>query len=268
MWLIEKLLDLLTSPVRLFWESYERYKETKSVGKIFLLFAGSLAGLVLLGGTLIWCAFYLISYHKEYVVAAGLVIWLYAYIKSKMDKKVAETAAQVTDISMDDPALAEMQTQAEKGYPIMRNIMFQTLKESAADIGGLVPRLLQEIEIPAMHYIPANGVVFYQFQLNKADPRTQYQLADLSEFRVLVPAVCSRLIHAGKFPTLGMQDCMDVYGNWHDAVCIDVIEDIGNVFVIQAVFTTPTYTEYLHQRQLNRQDTDTSGCVPDAAWKS
>lgn len=268
MWIIDKLISLMTFPVQWFWESYEKYKETKSVGKIILLFAGSLAGLVLLGGTLIWCASYLLSYHMEWVVAAGLVVWLYAYIKSKMDRKKAETEAQITGISGADPVLAEIQAQAEKGYPIMRNIIFQTLKESAADIGGLVPRLLQEIEIPGMHYILANGIVFFQFQLNKADPRTQYQLADLSEFRALVQAVCSRLIHAGNFPTLGIQDYMDAYGNWHDAVCIDVIEDIGNVFIIQAVFITPAYTDYLHQIQLNRQDADTGGCVPDAMWKS
>lgn len=268
MWFIEKLLDLLTFPVKFFWKNFEQYKETKSVGKLILLFAISLAGLILLGGTLIWCASYLISYHKEWVVAAGLVIWLYAYIKSKMDKKTAETAAQVTDFPMADPALAEVQAQAEKGYPIMRNIMFQTLKEAAADIGGLVPRLLQEIEIPGMHYILANAVVFYQFQINKADFRMQYQQADLSEFRIQIQAVCSRLIHAGTFPTLGMQDCMDAYGNWHDAVCIDVIEDVGNTFIIQAVFTTPAYTEYLHQRQLNQQDSSVDGSVPDAVWKS
>ena len=62
------------------------------------------------------------------------------------------------------------------------------------------------------------------------------------------------------------QDCMDAYGNWHDAVCVDVIEDVGNTFIIQAVFTTPAYTEYLHQKQLNRQAFGTGGSVPDATW--
>ena len=217
--------------------------------------------------TFIWCASYLLKYRFEWVVVAGLVIWLYAYIKFRMDKKAAEAAAQAANVPVADPVLAEVQIQAEKGYPIMRNIMFQTLKEAAADIGGLVPRLLQEIEIPGTHYMLANGISFYQFQLNKADPRIQYQPADLSEFRVLVQAVCSRLIHAGNFPTLGMQDCMDAYGNWHDAVCVDVIEDVGNTFIIQAVFTTPAYTEYLYQKELNRQDSGTGGSVPDATWK-
>lgn len=263
-WFVEKILELLTFPINWFWKSFERYKDTKSVGKIFLLFAGSLMGLVLLGGTLIWCVSYLLKYRFEWVVVAGLVIWLYAYIKSRMDKN----AAQAANAPVADPALAEVQAQAEKSYPIMRNIMFQTLKEVAVDIGGLVPRLLQEIEVPGMHYILANGIVFFQFQLGKADSRMQYQLADLSEFRMQIQAVCSRLIHAGNFPTLGIQDCMDAYGNWHDAVCIDVIEDVGNVFIIQAVFTTPTYTEHLRQRQLNQQASDTGGSVPDAVWKS
>ena len=124
MWFIEKLLSLLTFPVKWFWESFERYKDTKSVGKIILLFAGSLTGLVLLGGTLIWCTSYLLSYHIEWVVIAGLVIWLYAYIKSRMDNKKADMAA---DVSAADPSSAEMQAQAEKGYPIMRNMMFRII---------------------------------------------------------------------------------------------------------------------------------------------
>ncbi len=266
MWIIEKLLSLLTFPVKWFWESFERYKDTKSIWKIILLFAGSLTGLVLLGGTLIWCVSYLLKYRLEWVIIGGLVIWLYAYIKSSMDKKTAEAAVQAANIPVADPIFTEVQAQAEKAYPIMRNIMFQTLKEAAADIGGMVPRLLQEIEVPGMHYMLANGVIFYQFRLNKADARTQYQLADLSEFRMQIQAVCSRLIHAGNFPTLGMQDYMDAYGNWSDPVQVDVVEDVGNTFIIQAVFTTPAYTEYLYQKQLNWQDSGTGGSVPDATW--
>lgn len=140
---------------------------------------------------------------------------------------------------------------------------FRRRLKHSGDIGGMVPRLLQEIEVSGMHYMLANGVVFYQFRLNKADARMQYQLTDPAEFKVQVQAVCSRLIHAGNFSTLGMQDCMDAYGNWHDAACIDVIEDVGNTFIIQAVFTTPAYTEYLHQRQLNQQDSGIGGSVPE-----
>lgn len=49
MWFIEKLFDLLTFPVKFFWKNFEQYKETKSVGKLILLFAISLAGLICCG---------------------------------------------------------------------------------------------------------------------------------------------------------------------------------------------------------------------------
>jgi hypothetical protein len=199
------------------------------------------------------------------VVIAGLIIWLYAYVKSKMDKKKAENTMQEV-VPVIDSSLAELQTQAEKGYPFMRNIIYQTAKNVAPDIGGIVPRLLQEIEIPDGHYVLAHKVCFYQFKLDKADIRMQYQLDDLFEFKLQFQNVCARLIGAGNFPTLQMQNYMDAYGNWHDAVCIDVIEDVGNTFIIQAVFASPAYAEYLHQIQLNQQGGNIDTSVPDAEW--
>ena len=95
----------------------------------------------------------------------GVILWLYAYVKSKMDKKKAESAMQ--DVPTVDPAIAELQVQAEKAYPIMRNIIYQTAKNVAPDIGAVVPRLLQEIEMPEGHYILAHNICFYQFKLNK-----------------------------------------------------------------------------------------------------
>lgn len=264
MWFIDKLISLLTFPINWFWESFEKYKETKSIGKIILLFAGSLSGLALIGGLLAWLVFYLINYHIEWVVISGVIIWLYAYVKSKMDKKKAENV--VADVPTIDPAVAELQAQAEKGYPIMRNIIYQTAKNVAPDIGAVIPRLLQEIEIPGGHYILAHNTCFYQFKLDKADLRMQYQIADLLEFKTLFQSVCARLIGAGSFPTLQMQNFMDNYGNWYDAVCIDVIEDVGNSFIIQAVFASPAYAEYQHKIQLNQQSTDTNTSVPDANW--
>lgn len=266
MWFIEKLTAILTFPINCFWESFEKYKETKSVWKIILLFAGSLSGLVLLGGSLAWLIAYLINYHIEWVVIGGVILWLYAYVKSKMDKKKAESAVQ--DVSTVNPAVTELQAQAEKGYPIMRNIIYQTAKNVAPDIGAVVPRLLQEIEIPGGHYILAHNICFYQYKLDKADIRMQYQTADLLEFKALFQSVCARLIGAGNFPTLQMQNYMDAYGNWYDAVCIDVIEDVGNTFIIQAVFASPTYAEYLHQIQLNQQGADNNNAVPDASWSN
>ena len=116
MWFIEKLIAILTFPISWFWESFEKYKETKSVWKIILLFAGSLSGLALLGGSIGWLIVYLINYHIEWVVIGGVIIWLYAYVKAKMDKPKDESAVQ--DIPTVDPAVTELQSQAEKAYPI------------------------------------------------------------------------------------------------------------------------------------------------------
>ena len=265
MWMIQKLTDLLTFPVMRFWECFEKYKEEKSTWKIILLFVGSLTGLALIGGALGWIIYYTFTYHFEWVVIVGLILWLYSYVKSKMDKKAA--ANNVQDVPAVDPDWEVFKTQAEKGYPIMRNIMFQTSKEIASSMGANSPRLLQEIEIPGEHYVPVNGICYYQFKLFKADPMMQYTRAECKVFEEQFQSVCSRLIASGSFPTLQMQNYMDAYGNWYDAVHIDVIEDVGNTFIIQSVFVTSAYAEYKHQLQLNQQDMTADMSVSDAIWK-
>lgn len=183
-----------------------------------------------------------------------------------MDKTKATTPVKETPKNL--PVESNLDAQAKKGYPIMRNIMYQTAKEIAVDIGGIVPRLLEDIELPEYQsrYTIAKNICIYQFRLSKANPRIQYTLADLEEFRGLFQATVSRLINSGNFPTIQMQSYLDVYGNWHDAVCIDIIEDIGNIFIIHAVFINPEYAEYLHELQLEKQSMSTGSTVPDASW--
>lgn len=268
MWFWQWLYTLISFPVEWFWKRLEQYKESKSIGKIIILAVVSISGLLLFIGSISWLVYYLLNFHMGIVVAVSLIIWFYAFVKMKMEKKAEATAIQNTaEADMYSQTLMQMQMQAEKGYPIMRNIIYQTAKAAAPDIGCIVPRLLQEIEIIDGHYILSNGICFYQFKLDKADLRMQYQIDDLKEFKTLFQTVCSRMINAGYFPTLQIQNYMDAWGNWHDAVCIDVIEDIGNTFIIQSVFVSPAYTNYLHQLQLNRQDIGTNTSVPDVNWK-
>ena len=116
-----------------------------------------------------------------------------------------------------------------------------------------------------LHLVVGNHLLFEDVSTGL---RRFYHLDDLAVFREQYQNVCSRLITSGSFPTLQMQNCMDAYGNWYDAVHIDVIEDVGNTFIIQSVFVTPAYTEYKHQLQLNQQDMTANMSVPDATWKS
>ena len=269
--LCSKLFNLLSFPIARFWECYDKYKAEKKLWKIILLFVVSLLGLALICGAFVALIYYIFTYHFEWVVIVGLILWLYGYVKSKMDKNAMYNNAVVNNVQEApavDPVLENFKAQAEKGYPIMRNIMFQTSKEVASSIGAKSPRLLQEIEIPGEHYSLTNDICFYQFKLKKADPLMQYNLDDLALFREQYQDVCSQMIASGNFPTLQMQNFMDAYGNWYDAVNIDVIEDVGNTFIIQSVFVTPAYTEYKHQLQLNQQDMSANMSVPDATWKS
>ena len=52
----------------------------------------------------------------------------------------------------------------------------------------------------------------------------------MREFERILQNDISRRIKAGDFPTLGMEQVVDAYGNIYDAIYIDVIEDIDNCF--------------------------------------
>ena len=111
--------------------------------------------------------------------------------------------------------------------------MYQTLKVSAECIGGVIPRLLQEIEVLEKHYIIANEICFYQFRIQKADIKIRYEQEELREYESILQNDISRKIRAGDFPSLGVEQYMDSYGNIYDAVYIDVIEDIDTYFIVQ-----------------------------------
>ena len=114
------------------------------------------------------------------------------------------------------------------------------------------------------YQLRASGECFYQFRLSKADIRTRYDQNELREFERILQNDISRRIKAGDFPTLGMEQFVDAYGNIYDAIYIDVIEDIDNCFLIQAVMYSPQYAGYLRQKRMNQQSLSTDNSVPDA----
>lgn len=262
-WILEWIVSLLTFTVEWFWTRLEEYKESKSILRIILLFVISLSGLFLISGSLVWFVVYLFTYHIEIVVILGLIIWLYAYIKSRMDKRTAQTAESNVQKSM---AQAEMQEQAQKAYPVIRNIIYQILKEVADGIGGTIPRTLQEIEVLECHYLFANNICFYQFKLNKADISMRYQWNELTEFQRILQTTISQKIQAGYFPTLGVNTYLDSYGNMYDAVYIDIVEDMDTYFNIQAVFYSPAYADYLRMKQVNQNVVVSGSNIPNASW--
>lgn len=267
MWLLERIWELLLFPIKWFFFQYKKYKKEKSLWKIALLFSVSVSGFIIIGGTLIWLAMYLLTYHMEWVVVTGLLIWLYAYVNAKMSREAEEHLAQQTEqVARLVQEESELEIQAKKSRRLVCNVLYQTLREMAGDIGGAVPRLSADIEILNIPFFIRNNLIFYQFRLAK-ESDIQYEKEDLSEYKKMLQAAISRKIQCGDFPTLGM----DVYpydNHVYDAVMIDSLEDVGNQFIIQAVLYSPSYAEYLIRKQNNQQMliSDNSS-VPDATWK-
>ena len=260
MWFVEWLVSILVFPVRWFWQEYQKLSEEKCVWKLILLFAGSLSGILLIGFALIWMGCYLINYHLPLLVTIGLIVWLYAYVKSKLDEK-AQSATNSIQSTQE-----QLKEQADRGYPIMRNIMYKTLRDEAGAVGGILPRTLQEIEVLETHYIISNDIIYYQFKLNKADINMYYGKDDLEEFKRILQVAIMRKLQAGEFPRLQIDNVKDEYGNIFDAVSVDMIEDIDTYFIIQTVFMSQSYAAILRNKLMMGQNTGTTN-IPDAEWK-
>lgn len=267
--ILEKIGELILFPINWFWNQLETYREKNSIGKIILLFVCSFSGLLLIVGSLVWLMYYLINYHIEIIVIVGLIIWLYAYVKSKNEKKVQLN----TEVSNQQQQLLvaeneQLVVNAEKGYTVMRNIIYQSLKEVADSIGGKVPRTINEIEAFESRYIITDNICFYQYKLYKDDIHIQYTFEDLVQFIEILRACVSRKIQSGHFPTFGTSTYLDADGCIWDGVIIDIIEDMGTYITIQAVFYSPEYVNMIKQIKLNQQIVNNSTAIPDATWSN
>lgn len=259
MWMIEKMVNFITYPIRWFWNMYHVYKEERTIWKIVVLFIVSLSGVLLIATAIIIFLSWLFLKHTGFLIIFGLIIWSYSYVKSKSDFN----NVPVEPVSVE---LQELEEQAKRAYPTVRNIMYQTLKSSAESIGGKIPRLLQEIELSEQHFIIANGICFYQFRLSKADISVRYENDELKEFERILQNDISGKIRTGDFPTVSIEQFIDEYGNFYDAISIDVIEDVDNCFIIQTVLYSPKYAEYLRQKKMNQQNLFVDSSVPEARW--
>lgn len=257
MMILEFLISILGYPVKWFWSHYETYKEVHDIKRLILLFSVSLSGLIVLSLGFFKLANYLFAYHLNLIIFISIIIWLYAYIRDKYMSNLPEPPEN------DNIALWE---QAEKGYPIMRNIVFQTTKSIAPDIGGKIPRLLGEIEMPEDRFLIANDICYYQFRLSKEDMRVQYTANDVQEFQHIFQSALSHKIQSGAFPTLKLENYRDAYGNWHDCVELDTMEDVGSFFIIQTVFCSPEYAEYRHHLAMEKTAQADTNTTIDTTW--
>jgi len=255
--LLEYLVSVLTFPVCWFWKRFETYKQSGNIAKIALLFAVSLSGVVVIGISLFKLANYLFTYHLNLLLIIACIPWLYSYFRDKSNK---------ANVKPDSTPPSDVAIQAEKGYPIMRSIIYQTAKSVAPDIGAKLPRLLGEVEVPDQHYIISNNICFYQFNLMKADPKVQYSPEELSAFKAFFQTELTHKIHSGDFPALQLEVYRDKYGNFYDSVILESLEDIGNMLILQSVFISPDYAEYRHQLHMMEHPSTSATQNIEESW--
>ena len=258
--------DILLYPIEWFWNKYQK---ENSIWKIILLFVLSLGSFVVLFFLTLWCIEWIFLNHIEIVIGLFVIGWLYSYVRSRMKEKenlnfqqYATQQALLQTQQSEEKRLQE--EQALHSYPIIRNILYQTLKTSADNIGGLVPRVLEEIEVDGKHFIITNKIVFYQFRLSKANISNRYNTDELQEFAKILQNDIANKIRSGAFPSLAIQSYVDEFGNTYEAIYIEIIEDIDNYFLIQAVFCSPFYVTYLRTKKINQ--TNNNNSLQDEQW--
>lgn len=241
------ILNLLSAPIEKFWLKADEYKENQQYGKMVAAFAASTFIIASMIATLVILIYLAVTYFFEVLIMIGCIIWIYWAVWQKMHKK-SEKLEEYIDITQD---LKQLYASAQKGYPPMRTIIFQTLKRSANDIMAKPPRALGEIEVMEEKYIIENNIIFYQFQLPKADIKYQCMSDDIEEFKLILQTTFNQLWQAGNFPQIALQMQSDTYSNMYDPVIIDRIDDLGNIYLIQTVFTTTAYMEQVRRFKEN-----------------
>ena len=167
MMILEFLKNLIIFPCTWFWEKVQKYKEENAILKMIALFAFSLTGLFVLAMAFVLLIELLIniaSEHSGIVFVALVVIWLYLYAKSRMNK--SEEQKQQLHMEKD---LAVQNENAIRGYAAIANAMYQVLRGMASEIDSKTPCMMAEIELPEEKYVLRNNVCFYQFMALKKD---------------------------------------------------------------------------------------------------
>ena len=249
---IKFLLKFLSYPVEWFFYQKEKYENENCLWKTILLFIFSLSGLALGVYLLLLSLQWLFVDHIEIGLIIAGIWWLYSYIEQQLNEKKKQN---IQDQDQEIDYIQQTEENAKNGYVVLKNILYQTLRSSntADSLGAIPPRLLTEIETDRAYFI-VDRICYYQFQLSKIDTTVCCSWEDLEYQRKILQHEIATKIRAGAFPTLGVQNFIDEFGNVQDTVQIAVIEDVGTHFIIQATFYSPEYGAYLRSKQTTDQN--------------
>lgn len=246
----EKLKEIIMYPVHWFWKKYRQCKKKNETGKMVLLFLFSLTGIAVTVVLMGFAVAFLIEWsmtHPLWVAIMGAVIWLYIKGKDNDNEMQKDTERQ----EVIEKKLTDLEVQAEQGYATMINVVCQTLRTGAVDVGGVTPTFMGEIEMPDGHFKIINGIIYYIFRLTKQDIHCIYDEKILNEFKNTLQYIIHNKLHSGAFPTVRIVDYHDSHGGM-DGIVIHTLEDYGSFLAIYTVYASPTYSEYRYQQELAR----------------
>lgn len=266
MWFVEWLISIITYPVHWFWKKASTYREEGKKGSIILLFALSLSGVLLFTFVLIWGSIWLWTNHIEIVIGLGLIIWLYSYIFSKIEKTKKEQEVERQIVNQEED---ELRKQAVYDGEVIKKIVYSTLRDSAESIGGKTPFSSNEIVLSEKPYLIVDGVIFHYFQLVKKDMRMRYEKAELVHYADKLREDIAQTVRSSAFPEITQDEVQYIPdGKNYYTINVDGIEDIGSRFYIRVVRFSPRYAEYLREKE-ERQAKGMSeiGDIPVAKWE-
>ena len=243
-----KFKELIMFTVHWFWKKYRNCVKKNETGKMVLLFLFSLTGIAVTFVLVGFAVVFLIQWSMTYplwAAAIGAVIWL--YIKGKDKEELEDTAIKETI----EKKRTVLEAQAEQGYATMLNVVYQTFRTGAGDVGGVTPTFMGEVEMPDGHYRISNGIVFYNFKLQKQDANCIYDAKMLNEFKQTLQYLIHNKLHSGAFPTVSIVDYRDAHGGM-DGIVVHTLEDYGMYLAVYTVYAMPEYSEYRHQQELTK----------------
>lgn len=270
MW--RRVFELIVVPVKWFWSRYSECKEKKQWGKAISVLILSLIGMAF---SLFLVAFgisklvelLIVTVNKYPVIIAGVagIVWLYVYVKHS-----TENTSNTNDVNrqIKERNLAKLREQAIQGYPTMLNVVYQTIRAEVENIGGNIPTFPAEVEMPEAHYVIKDGVVLYQFKLDKKDVKTICDDTMLKEYCNTLQYRVRTKLHNGEFPSVQIVDFRDQYGNGMDGIVVDHLDDFGRYYVIYAVYASPAYSEYRRLILQNAMSRTEQSSVITEDWNS
>lgn len=236
--LMYKILCLLTSPIKWFWDNIPKYVKQKQHAKIVISFFISLLLMAIIAFDIIGLAYIIIMFANNHLLIASIISGiaiLYWYVKQKHTTIRQEREQPVEETEEKD---------ARNGYRDMRLIVFKTVQTIGEALGIRSPKMLTDIESVNKYYLN-NGCVFYLFDIKKENINQKYTEEELEDSINVLKNTFMELWHKNAFPTVQMSTYTDNSGVILPPVIFVLLSDMGSYLELYVAFASPATVDFI-----------------------